>query len=172
MVTGRKINSGSSANDRRSVVGPWQSAMGRIPAGQSQSSANGSFLIQRMSTSCPKETFVVSVAQRQVFEWSGRSERGLTENYSAFPVIGVDGKFSQQSAGKPPIIGKFARSSALYLGERELFTQNGQSAKPWLCESGCSEAALGILTLADLPGHKSPVHDYLALRPPANGRAG
>lgn len=26
MVTGRKINSGSSANDRRSVVGPWQSA--------------------------------------------------------------------------------------------------------------------------------------------------
>ena len=28
MVTGRKINSGSSANDRRSVVGPWQSAMG------------------------------------------------------------------------------------------------------------------------------------------------
>lgn len=29
MVTGRKINSGSSANDRRSVVGPWQSAMGR-----------------------------------------------------------------------------------------------------------------------------------------------
>jgi len=36
---------------------------------------------------CPQETFVVSVLQRQVSEENCRTERGLTENYSAGAVI-------------------------------------------------------------------------------------
>ena len=50
----------------------------------------------------PQETFVVSEAQRQVSEWSGRTGRELTEYSSATADLGSLAKLGRQCPGYLP----------------------------------------------------------------------
>jgi len=64
---------------------PFQlrSAMRRLPAVRSTEAVNGSFPIRRTHTLCPIQPFRPSMTERQEINYSRRSRRLLTGNFSA-----------------------------------------------------------------------------------------
>ena len=55
--------------------------MRRLPAAQMLSAVNDLLAFLLTAGLDPQETLIVSVIQRQVSEWSSRTEQGPTENY-------------------------------------------------------------------------------------------
>lgn len=66
-----------------------------------------------MSASCPQETFIISVALRQVSALSSRTEQELTENFSAKEVIGGFSKVGQQCDDYLPFFAIYRGSGIL-----------------------------------------------------------
>ena len=65
----------------------------------------------RRSQLCPQETFIISVALRQVSALSSRTEQELTKNFSARAAAEVWSTFGQLSGANLPLSLKLRRAA-------------------------------------------------------------